>query len=258
MINSNPTPARQRNRVVGFADLLCAGMAAVLMYSASVTTAQTPPTTVTNTFNVNKAIPPGSANGVSDTQVLDFHSQQLFSITDLQVTLNISGGFSGDYYATLVHNGGFAVLLNRPGRTSSNPVGYTDTNLNLTLSDSSPNDIHTYQLVVNPGGGTLTGTWAPDGRNVDPANVVDTDNRTAFLSSFNTEDPDGQWTLLVASLDFGEQGQLVSWGLVVSAIPEPNSSALLIFGGVFVAMAGLRTRWAAFPMLSGRRKRTAK
>ena len=32
------------------------------------------------------------------------------------MTLNLSGGWNGDLYAYLVHNSGFAVLLNRVGR----------------------------------------------------------------------------------------------------------------------------------------------
>src|SRR6266480_525255 len=197
-------------------------MAAVLACAANVTLAQTPPTTVTNTFNINQPIPQGSANGLSDTQSFDFQSEPFSSITDLQVTLNISGGFTGDYYAYLVHDGGFAVLLNRAGRTSVNSVGYTDSGLNVTLSDSSPNDIHNYQSVLNPGGAVLTGTWAPDGRDMDPATVVETDNRTALLGSFIGADPSGQWTLYVTSLDFGEQGKLASWGLEVKGVPEPS------------------------------------
>ena len=39
-------------------------------------------TTVTNTFTVNKAIPDGSASGLSDTQHLDLTGQSLFKITD--------------------------------------------------------------------------------------------------------------------------------------------------------------------------------
>src|SRR6266513_432896 len=210
-------------------------MAAVLACAANVTLAQTPPTTVTNTFNINQPIPQGSANGLSDTQSFDFQSEPFSSITDLQVTLNISGGFTGDYYAYLVHDGGFAVLLNRAGRTSVNSVGYTDSGLNVTLSDSSPNDIHNYQSVLNPGGAVLTGTWAPDGRDMDPATVVETDNRTALLGSFIGADPSGQWTLYVTSLDFGEQGKLASWGLEVKGVPEPSSVALLIFGTVLIA-----------------------
>jgi subtilisin-like proprotein convertase family protein len=193
---------------------------------------------VTNSFSVNKTIPDGSSSGVADSQTLDFSGLQLNKIVSLQVNVNISGGFNGDYYAYLVHNGGFAVLLNRVGRTSSDHFGYSDSGLNVTFSDGSPNDIHNYQNIVPPAS-PLTGTWAPDGRNVDPANALNTDPRTALLGSFNGEDPSGQWTLFVSDVADGAQGSLANWGLVITAVPEPSTSVL-----IFLGLAGIcASRW---------------
>lgn len=214
---------------------LVAGLAGCAMTGSS-QAAQTP-VTVTNTFMVGQVIPDGSSSGLSDTRILDFSGQNLFSITELTVSLNISGGFNGDYYGYLVHNGGFAILLNRPGVTVSDSLGYGDSGLNITLSDSSPNDIHNYRSVQNPGGGVLTGTWSPDGRNFDPSLVLDTDPRSAFLSSFVGEDPSGEWTLFLSDTDFGDEGILVSWTLTITAVPEPSTYAL--------AFAGLGTLLAA-------------
>ena len=190
------------------------------------------PTTTNVTFTVNQAIPDGNPSGLANTQTLNFGSIPNFtSIVDLSVTLNISGGFNGDYYAYLVNNtGGFAVLLNRVGKTASNPVGYSDSGFSITLSDSSPNNIHTYQDVSNPGGGMLTGTWAPDGRNVDPSGVLDTSPISATLGSFVGTNPSGTWTLFLADLDYGEQGTLQNWTLSVTAVPEPSSIALAFLG----------------------------
>lgn len=199
---------------------------------------QTLPQTSTNTFTVNQAIPHGSTSGLQNTQTLDFTGQQLYAIVDISVTLDIAGGFNGDYYAYLVHDNGFAVLLNRPGVTTSNPVGYADSGMNVTLSDSALTDIHYYQTASNPNGGLLTGLFADDGRNVDPETVNGTEARTALLGSFVGEDPSGQWTLFLSDLDYGEQGQLVSWGLVVTAVPEPGTCGLLALG--LAGMLGLR------------------
>lgn len=202
----------------------------VVMVAASGAWAQTS-TTVTNTFVVNKAIPDGSASGVSDTQHLDFSGQHLFKITDLTVSLNITGsGFTGDYYAYLVHDSGFAVLLNRPGRTAANSVGYGESGFNITLSDHAANDIHNYQDQQTFAGGIVTGTWSPDGRHFDPSLVLDTDPRSAFLSSFVDGDPSGDWTLFLADVDFGDQGTLVSWTLTMTAVPEPSTYTFLGLG----------------------------
>src|ERR1700722_17973846 len=127
-------------------------------------------TTTNLSFTVNQNIPQGDPSGLANTQTLNFSSVPNFSsIVNLSVTLDISGGLNGGYYAYLVNNsGGFAILLNPPGTTAANSLGYTDSGFNITLSAGGP-DIHTYQTVSNPGGGILTGTWGVDGRNVDPA-----------------------------------------------------------------------------------------
>src|SRR5580693_3261133 len=207
-------------------------LAAASVSSTAVVMGQT---TTNLSFTVNQNIPQGDPSGLANTQTLNFSSVPNFSsIVNLTVTLDISGGLNGGYYAYLVNNsGGFAILLNRPGTTAGNSLGYTDSGFNITLSAGGP-DIHTYQTVSNPGGGVLAGTWGADGRNVDPATVVDTDPQTALLSSFAGADPSGQWTLFLANLDYGEQGELVSWGLSITAVPEPSSVGLALLGlGVF-------------------------
>ena len=50
----------------------------------------------------------------------------------------------------------------------------------------------------------------------------------------------GTWTLFMADLSAGGQIPLVSWGLEVSAAPEPVTVALGIFGGVIGSVALVR------------------
>jgi subtilisin-like proprotein convertase family protein len=159
-------------------------------------------------------------------------------ITDVTVNLNISGGYNGDLYCYLSYGDGQVVLLNRVGKTSSDPFGYSDAGFNITLDDAAAADIHNYG---GNNGDLLTGVWQPDGRAMDPQNVVDTDARTTSLSLFENETPNGQWELFVADMAGGTDttSTLVSWSLEVVTVPEPGSLALLAVGG----LAGLVGCW---------------
>jgi subtilisin-like proprotein convertase family protein len=197
--------------------------------------------TETSVFATSLTIPDNDPNGVASTGVFD--TSQFISISSVQVSLNIVGGFNGDFYAYLRHGAtGFAVLLNRPGVTAANLFGYADSGINVTFNDTAPNgDIHTYQNVAKPNGGTLTGTWQPDGRTADPAVVMDTSARTAFLSSFDGLDPNGAWTLFVSDNSPVGIGDLEGWSLTISgqSIAAPvaeGGSTLLLLGLGWVAL----------------------
>lgn len=171
------------------------------------------------------------------------------SVVSVTVNLNITGGFNGDLYAYLAGPaGGFAVLLNRSGLSSTNAFGYGDTGINLTFATGGVN-VHNYQLdpsypsALN-GSGQLTGIWAPDGRNIDPqslGSLFDSTSPTADLTSFNGGTADGLWTLFVADMSGGGQATLVSWGLTVVTAPEPQTW-LLVAGGVGVLLTLNRRR----------------
>src|SRR5262245_12759647 len=77
----------------------------------------------TFTYSVGATIPDGNLNGVQNSQVITGLSGP---ITDLNVTLQISGGFNGDFYAFLTHDNATVILLNRVGRNSTHQVGYPD------------------------------------------------------------------------------------------------------------------------------------
>src|SRR5262249_1201049 len=143
-------------------------------------------------------------------------------------TLQIDGGFNGDFYAYLRHGAsGFAVLLNRVGQTGANPFGYADSGFNVTFSDFAPNgDIHTYANVTDPAGGTLTGLWQPDGPHDSLSSV-----RDGMLSSFTGLDPKGDWTLFVADLSSVGVGTLANWSLTIEGPSQsvPDSGSTLAF-----------------------------
>lgn len=189
----------------------------------------------TYNFNPNATIPDGDLNGLALSQ--NISTSSILSLDSVEVTINISGGFNGDYYAYLVHSTpggtGFSILLNRVGRTSGNPDGYPDSGLTITFSGSAIDDIHLYRNVTNPGGGALTlGTWSPDGRNVSPFAVTDATPRTATLDSFNGLNANGTWTLFIADVAPLAQGTIVTWGLHLQGVPEPGTwaaGALAVF-----------------------------
>jgi subtilisin-like proprotein convertase family protein len=189
---------------------------------------------------INVAIPDASASGYRNSQTVSGIPQTV--IQDVNVTLNISGGFNGDLYVYLSHGSGMAVLLNQVGRGSSSGVGYgnagfgPDGSANLfTLDDDLGNDVHRYQTYTySLVSGHLTGTWQPDGRDIDPLaprGDFETAGRGSMLSSFDGGNPNGTWTLFFADLSTGNQSTLVGWGLGITAVPEPVSVALALFGG---------------------------
>ncbi|MEY2409829.1 MAG: hypothetical protein QOF48_2499, partial [Verrucomicrobiota bacterium] len=173
-------------------------------------------------FPVNALITDNNPNGYASTKSV---ATTVGIITDLNVRLNISGGYNGDLFAYLVHESGYSVLLNRVGRRSGDSLGYSDSGFNVTIDDQAANgDIHTYRLHefgnhITPLVGPLTNSWAPDGRATDPAVVLDTDSRTQLLSSFNGLNPNGEWTLFIADLGPLDTATLVSWGLDFCGLP---------------------------------------
>lgn len=212
--------------VIGFALLVC-------RFSATADAI-----TNTVTYTPGAVIPDNDPNGISDTHNF---SSSIQSITDIQITLDISGGYNGDYYAFLRHGtSGFAVLLNRVGATVGNTSGSSDSGFSIILNDAASLDVHG----ASAGGGTLTGIWQPDGRNIDPQLSLDTTQRNALLNVFNGTSASGDWTLFVADTSAVGIGTLQDWTLSVvgTAVPEPGVASLLLLGGLTLGAFLLRRR----------------
>jgi subtilisin-like proprotein convertase family protein len=174
--------------------------------------------------NLNKALPDGSLAGVSDTRAV---TSSIAKLSAVRVKLNVAGRFNGDLYAYVRHinseTTNFGVLLNRVGRTGANSAGYSDAGLNVTLDSTAANDVHVYQTITNPpAGAPLTGTWQPDGRNVNPFTVTDIAPRTTSLSTFTGPKGGGEWTLFLADVDGGATNSLLSWELELIGAVYPT------------------------------------
>jgi len=173
------------------------------------------PITVTDSALVGLTIPDNDLNGLASTIAVN---TPFNAVTGVELTLNIVGGFNGDYYAYLQYNSGLVVLLNNLGGSPSNPYGSPGGGFNVTFSDSAAN-IST--APVTPGA-PLTGTWAP---------------QSGSLSTFNGLNPNGDWTLFIADESPGGVGTLENWSLEVTgngsaAVPDTSSTAGLLALGV--------------------------
>jgi subtilisin-like proprotein convertase family protein len=184
---------------------------------------------------VNLDIPDNDPIGLVTTLNV---SSGITSIGTVTVTLNVSSttgdsAWNGDLYAYLTHDNGatkgFAVLLNRSGLTSLDPIGFGDAGFAITLSDTADNDVHGYEdsSPAFDDAGRLTGNWQPDGRAISPfssGDVFESAQRTAVLGNFAGMDPNGTWVLFIADLAPGNRARLDSWDLTFtrgSSRPPP-------------------------------------
>ena len=190
------------------------------------------------------AILDGNTSGWWDTRAVSGLSGP---ITDVNVTLNLNGGWNGDLYGYLTYGGQIAILLNRVGVGGGNPFGYGDAGMQVTLDDQAASDIHLY------GAGSIIGGagWQPDGRNIDPlsaAGSFDSAARSSLLGIFNTLDPNGNWTLFLADVSGGGGvSTLTSWSLDITTSPARISvpdqgPGLPLTGATLLALVGT-TRW---------------
>ncbi len=177
------------------------------------------------TYTVDTVIPNGNPVGVMFSENVSSADLPAGSvISGLTVGINISGGYNGGLVAYLVApNGTYVSLLNQPG-TTSNPFGYGGSGLNVTLADGNPS----IQTTSETDGVLFSGTYGADGS----------------LSSVNGLQADGDWTLFFANLSSGgANGELTSFSLNFTAVPEPVEMGLEIFAGLVGLWCVLGVIW---------------
>lgn len=177
--------------------------------------------TETHTFTTNRVVPDGNAAGLSDVRSI---SSAIAQIASVKVRLRINGEFNSDLFGYVRHASGFSMLLNRPGKTASNPAGYDDSGFNVTFETGAANgDVHVYRTVTTPvPGSPLTGSWEPDGRTADPGVVTEASPRSASLASFNGLNAAGEWTLYLADVESGGTNQLREWAVEITGAAYPE------------------------------------
>jgi subtilisin-like proprotein convertase family protein len=181
---------------------------------------------------INLPVPDGNTVGIQSTIYVSDLNYLPGSGNNVILTLNISGGNNGDLYAYLSYGGQIVTLLNRPGVTGGNPVGYTDAGFNVTLSDGNSGNINTYgSSSYTTSGGQVTGTYNPSAGSI------------AF-QSYNGMDPNGDWILFVADRSGGDPAQSIlnSWSLTFTPVPEPVNAALAALGLLFAGCQLVRWR----------------
>ena len=183
---------------------------------------------------LGQIIPDNDATGVA--YALNFGATAL-TISDIKISLNISGGWNGDLYAYLAHGSDYVVLLNRVGASTSGADGYGTSGLNILLEPVTTHagivDIHTIQTPASS-----PTAYAADGRAI----YTDT-SRLQTLDVLLNGDPNGSWTLFFADRAAVSTSTLNSWELDITAIPEPVSVALACFAALFLVVTLIRSSW---------------
>lgn len=215
----------------GLAGLGC--LIALTWHMLSAGTCAGAQTTNVVAFNdINQTIPDHATTGFSISTNLN---SAVGEITSVAVHLKVAGGFNGDLYAYLRHSSlnstNICVLLNRSGRDGETPHGYGDSGMDVHFTSSADKDIHTYRLSESPAvGGSLTGTWQPDGRLTAPLEVTDLSARQTGLNGFVGGDGTGEWTFFIADMDAGVTSTLMELQIeIVGTEVAPPDPPQIIF-----------------------------
>ncbi len=170
-----------------------------------------------NSGTLDTPIPDGNPNGIQSTIAVS----GLSVIQDVNVYLNVSGGYDGDLYASLNlggQSGTTVVLLNRIGATDLNPFGSAAAGLG-DGSSTYDNGGTWYSFQLDDAAATSSDSYTGGSGTYQPS---------GSLSYFNGQSANGDWTIFFA--DMASEGgtgpsTLNSWGLEIQAVPEPVNVA---------------------------------
>jgi subtilisin-like proprotein convertase family protein len=188
-------------------------------------------------WTVNAAIPDNNLSGWANSQTVN--TMPAGTLQGVAVTLTLNSGWTGDLFAYLVNDTGYAVLLDRVG-TPGLTYGYGAGNLQIRLADDgfgthdgfagggSFANVHGYG-----GGNSSLTTWNPDN---DNAGLM-LSGASGSLGSFTGGAANSTWSLYVADLSSGGVTTVQSWGLQMDivAVPEVEAWIAAALAGAFGA-----------------------
>lgn len=129
-----------------------------------------------------------------------------YTITDVDVQLNITHTWVGDLVITLTHGATTITLVDRPGNPTIS-CGFQTNNIITVLNDESL-------------GGPVDNASPPTGTSYTPEQA---------LSAFDGQNVGGNWVLSITDLNGNDTGTLVSWGLIIddTALLSANAACNL-------------------------------
>ena len=162
----------------------------------------------------------GAGTNYSSITVSDAN---LSSITDINVKLNFTSSDIHDIYCYLTFqptgSGTISVVL----MNQISPSNFGWSSLSVWLDDSATTSIQTATSVTD------NGSYNPNGT----------------LANYNGFDPNGTWRLYFSDMATGDTSTLNSWTLDITAVPEPSTWAMGVFGVCFAGFGVARSfrRW---------------
>jgi subtilisin-like proprotein convertase family protein len=189
-----------------------------LCSSASAQSVTVPSTDPGFSLTLPQDIPVNYTSGIADS--INLTGTSIASISDVTLTLDISGGWDGDFYAYLWHQTSSGtvmdVLFDRIGVTGGNPAGLSAGGMDVTLSDAGLSG--NIQSATGAARVPLSGSYQPD----------------LPLSSFNGMSGDGTWALFIADESSPDLGTLESWSLDITgssaatSVPDGGDAGLML------------------------------